>query len=87
MKLLLRTIFFEGNVAVTSDSVKPSLVIRDIFVTDPTTFYLETRLKSETNDGFVSWLVFMFMFLTEHRWQLSEQTTYKKFYIEICNIK
>jgi len=54
MKLPLRTIFFEGNAAVTSDSVKPSSVIRDIFVTTPTTFYLETRLKSARNDGFVS---------------------------------
>jgi len=54
MKLLLRIIFSEGNMAVISDSVKPRLVIRDIFATAPTTVYLETRLKSAINDGFVS---------------------------------
>jgi hypothetical protein len=34
MKLLLRTISSEGNTAVTSDFIKPSLMICNIFVTN-----------------------------------------------------
>ena len=88
VKLPLRTISVEGNMAVTSDFIKASSVICNIFVTNKKTYILfGNTIKSATNKGFVSWWVFMLMFLTEHRWQLSEKTTYKKFSTQISNIK
>jgi len=53
MKSPLRSLSVEGKLAVTSDFIKPSLVICNIFVTTPAIFYLET-IKSARNEGFVS---------------------------------